>query len=200
MSNIVKNIRKEQSSAKGDFPGPCPIVFAGASNSAADAIAAGAAGVVLGSDEREMALGLEAEIVWRVGSAEDVANVVEDELAPEDVFLFDGAQAPALLGALPTGAIGVAALEAMQPDDGEIETGRELASSHKVKAIVLRSACVGDVEDLPYAKYAVKQLTSKKSSSFAIDGHTGSVNGHFGGSRGASAARPEDGWARVRGR
>ena len=62
----------------------------------------------------------------------------------------------------------------------------------------MRGACVGDVEDLSYARYAVQQLTTKRSAAFAIDGHTGAVNGHFGGARAAAPTRPDDGWARTR--
>ena len=189
---------KEQASAKGDFPGPCPVVYTGDAAHAADAVAAGASGVVLRAEQLEMAHSLATEVVWHVSSEEDIERIVSDEQAPEDGFLLDAAEAAALLPSLPSSAVGVVALDAMLPDDGEVELGREMVASHKVKALLVRDACVGDVEDLPYAKYVVKQLTSKKSASFAIDGHTGSTNGHFGGSRGAAASRPDDGWSRVR--
>ena len=62
---------------------------------------------------------------------------------------------------------------------------------------LVRGACVGDAEDVIYSKYVVKELTSKKSSAFKIDGHTGAVNGHFGTSR-SSTVSPKDGWQRTR--
>ena len=45
--------------------------------------------------------------------------------------------------------------------------------------------------------WPIAQLTSKKSSTFAIDGHTGAVNGHFG-SGGRALSSPEEGWSRMR--
>ena len=79
--------------------------------------------------------------------------------------------------------------------DNEVVKGRELVAAG-CKALLVRRACVGDAEDVMYSKFVVKELTSKKSSSFNIDGHTGAVNGPFGGPR-ASWARPEGGWRRT---
>jgi len=188
----------EQSTAKGDFPMPCPVVWHGDAAHAEAAVAAGASGVVLRADEMERGTALDAEIVWDVSSTEEIERVVDNEAVPEDVFLLDEKKMATLAPTLPAKAVVVAALDAMQHDDGEIIAGRELASSAGCKAVLLRRACVGDVEDVPYAKFAIKSLTSKKSSSFAIDGHTGAVNGHFGGVR-ATAASPEGGWERMKG-
>ena len=60
----------------------------------------------------------------------------------------------------------------MQPDDAEVTQGRALVSAG-CKSLLVRNACVGDTEDVVYSKYVVKQLTSKKSATFNIDGHTG---------------------------
>ena len=66
-------------------------------------------------------------------------------------------------------------------------------SSRGINSVLLRDACVGDEEDLPYSKFAISQLLSKQSASFAMDGFTGSTNGHFG-SPIESKPRP---WVRV---
>ena len=49
-----------------------------------------------------------------------------------------------------------------------------------------RRPAVGDDEDVKYARHAVGLLRSKRSSSFAMDGFTGSTNGHFGTSYGGA--------------
>ena len=199
--DALSTIAKEQATAKGDFPGPCPVVFNGEATEASQAIAAGAQGVVLPAREIEVGKSIVEngiEVLWQVSSAEEIAAIVADEAAPEDAFLLsadDANEAEALVAALPTGALGVAAVDAMQDEDGEIARGRELASAG-CKAVLVKGACVGDAEDLPYATFAIKQLTSKRSSSFAIDGHTGSTNGHFG-TMSKAGASPDGGWARV---
>ena len=53
-------------------------------------------------------------------------------------------------------------------------------------SVLVRGACVGDDEDIKYARHAVGLLRSKRSSSFAMDGFTGSTNGHFGTSYGGA--------------
>ena len=200
--DALSTIAKEQATAKGDFPGPCPVVFNGEATEASQAIAAGAQGVVLPAREIEVGKSIVEngiEVLWQVSSAEEIAAIVADEAAPEDAFLLsadDANEAEALVAALPTGALGVAAVDAMQDEDGEIARGRELASAG-CKAVLVKGACVGDAEDLPYATFAIKQLTSKRSSSFAIDGHTGSTNGHFG-TMSKAGASPDGGWERVK--
>jgi len=64
------------------------------------------------------------------------------------------------------------------------------------RSLLLRRACVGDEEDLPYAKFAVGGLTSKMSSTFKIDGLTGSANGHFGTSGGGLRQGVVKAWKR----
>ena len=194
--DVLTILVSEQATAMGDFPGPCPIVFTGDASEMDAAVSAGAAGVLLSAAELELgkSLSQEAEVIWDVSSAEEIATVVADEAAPKAAFLLPADDAPALAAQLPTGAVAIAAVEAMLPDDGEVVQARELVSAG-CKSILVRGACVGDAEDLPYAKFVVKELTSKRSSTFAIDGHTGAVNGHFGGAR-ASHASPKDGWIR----
>ena len=165
----------EQQSAKGDFPGPVPIVYSGDDVEAA--VAAGASAVVLSAADREGSDSLGVEIVWDVATADDIRAIVDDESAPEDAFLIRcdvaaSAGAPAseaadqeaaeaakaaaaeaaaaaaaervrdLVAALPPSAVGVAAVEAMQPADAEIATARALATAG-CKAVLVRNACVG---------------------------------------------------------
>ena len=171
----LRTLANEQATAKGDFPGPCPVIFNGDSSDASSAVAAGAAGVVLSAADVEQAKALVAdgvEIVWKVGSVEEVEAIVADEAVAEDSFLLAGDAAASLIAALPSGALAIGAVEAMQPDDAEVTQGRALVSAG-CKSLLVRNACVGDTEDVVYSKYVVKQLTSKKSATFNIDGHTG---------------------------
>ena len=196
--HALQILAKEQATAKGDFPGPCPVVYNGPAVHAEAAIAAGAAGCVLTPSDLPTGAAVaasDAEVLWRVESTEDIEQIVAYETAPEDSFLLCGTEVASLVTSLPAGAAAVAAVTAMQADDGEIVLGREHISSG-CKAVLVQGACVGDVEDLDYSRYAIKELTTKKSSAFAIDGHTGSTNGHFGGVR-SKSRRPEDGWLRV---
>ena len=57
------------------------------------------------------------------------------------------------------------------------------------ESLMLRGACVGDEEDLPYTRFAIDGLTSKMSTEFKIDGMTGAINGHFGSSGGSLSRR-----------
>ncbi len=197
----VAGIAKEQETARGDMPGPCPVVYSGDAAGAEAAIAAGASAVVLGADSLDVAASLGgSEVIWRVESDEDVAAIADAN--PSDCahgFVLPASSAAQLFGALPPGAYAIGAIDAMQPDDAELEQGRELAAAG-CKTLLLRGACVGDAEDLPYSRYAIKKLTSKKSAAFAIDGHTGAVNGHFGGAAvtGVLSESPEGGWERMR--
>ena len=51
----------------------------------------------------------------------------------------------------------------------------------KFQSVFVIDACVGDSEDLEYAKYFLSEVTSKSSRTFKMTGLTGSANGHFGG-------------------
>ena len=189
--DAVANFIDEQQTAKGDFPGPCPVIFNGASDDAEAAVAAGAAAVVLDAAQAESAPALDAEVLWRVGSADELEKVKAAGGKADEgaggwadgvgfVIAGEADDAGSVLKALPSGAVAVASFEAMQPEGAEIAAGRQLASEYKCKALLMTGACVGDNEDLEYAQYAQYTLTSKASTEFKIDGMTGSVNGHFG--------------------
>ena len=186
----------EQQSAKGDFPGPCPVIFNGDGALAEAAIDAGADGIVLTPAHLEKATAVDGtEIIWEVSNADEVHQIVE--AGHGSAFVMPATAAASLVDSLPPDAVSIAAIDAMQEGEAEIAQGRELAAAG-CNSVVVRGACVGDVEDLAYTRVAVKGLTSKKSSSFAIDGHTGAINGHFGGGGGGKFAAPADGWARMK--
>jgi len=175
--DALAGFAKEQRKAKGNFPGPCPVIWSGDSAEAEAAAASGASAVVLRASDLTHAdtigkLGL--EVIWSVASEQEVESVVAAGLG--SAFLVEG---PELVAALPKDAVKVAAVPSMLEDNAEITMGRDLAAAG-CKALLLREACVGDAEDVPYTGFAIEGLTSKASSEFKITGMTGHVNGHFG--------------------
>ena len=173
----VKCFAAEQATAKGDFPGPLPIVYTGADRQ--NAMDAGAAAVVADAGEDVSV----APVIWRV-TADNAADaaVAADE---SDAYLFDAEETAAVVAALPAKAVAVASIAAMQEDEAEVEAGRACRDAGAA-GVLLQGACVGDDEDIKYARHAVGLLRSKRSSSFAMDGFTGSTNGHFGTSYGGA--------------
>ena len=173
----VKCFAAEQATAKGDFPGPLPIVYTGADRQ--NAMDAGAAAVVADAGEDVSV----APVIWRV-TADNAADAASSA-SPEDAFLFDAAETADVVAALPAKAVAVASVAAMQEDEAEVEAGRACRDAGAA-GVLLQGACVGDDEDIKYARHAVGLLRSKRSSSFAMDGFTGSTNGHFGTSYGGA--------------
>ena len=166
--------------AKGNFPGPLPLIFNGDATELEAAASAGASGIVLSPSElgqAEAAAKLGMEVVWAVESQDDVGAIVDANLG--DAFLIKEADAQELAVALPKDSVKIAALESMQADNNEVEAGRALSTAG-VKAVLMEAACVGDAEDLPYASFCIQGMTSKASSEFKITGMTGHVNGHYG--------------------
>ena len=138
---------KEQRKAKGNFPGPCPVIWSGDSAEAEAAAASGASAVVLRASDLTHAdtigkLGL--EVIWSVATEQEIESVVAAGLG--SAFLVEG---PELVPALPKDAVKVAAVPSMLEDNAEITMGRDLAAAG-CKALLLREACVGDAEDVPY--------------------------------------------------
>lgn len=177
--HTVEVLAHEQMSAKGDFPGPCPIIFTrGETEEAEAAIAAGASAVVLKTDERTP--DSDAEIIW------DASNAVSDPSHEGNVYIVPSSELGVAQSSLSGDAVIVASLEALQEGNAEVPCGRSLAVSG-CRSLLLRNAVVGHEEDLEYVRWAVDALTSKASSSFKIDGHTGAVNGHFGTRRATAA-------------
>jgi len=178
----VAAVAKEQASARGDFPGPCPVIYNGDAEHVSEAIAAGATAVVLdaahaGSDAASAA----DEVIWHVSSADDVRAIVEAASSSAGAFIApSSADADAIRAALPEGSVSVCAINGMSAQNAEIPCGRALVSGG-CNSLLVSNACVGDDEDVPYVQWAIAELNSKQSAEFKIDGHTGAINGHFGG-------------------
>jgi len=195
---ILAEVCKEQATAATDFPGPLPVVFAGAASEVGMAVAAGASAVVLAPANTTAAEALGVDVLWRVSSAAEVAAVA-DAGHGSGTFLVDGEGADVrdILGAMPPEAAAVAAISAMQADNEEVSLGRRLAAAG-CRSLLVRGACVGDDEDVAYTRFVVGGLTSKMSSTFKIDGATGAANGHFGTSGGSLLRDSKTNWRRQR--
>ena len=103
---LINVLADEQQSAKGDFPGPCPIVFNGESTHAPAAISAGASAVVLTANDLHLTKEVNCEIIWAVTCTDDVKRIVDDESAPEDHYLLRSEDVldASLIASLPEGA------------------------------------------------------------------------------------------------
>ena len=145
--NAVELFSKEQTAAKGNFPGPCPIIYKGEGNGDGDklqvkqnvqaAIEKGATAFVVNVDNINVDLDLDldkkVDIICRVKSAEDVHRALE--AGYEYAFLVPGSEADisnqdlqTILGAIPKSAVVVATLPSMQNESAEIARGKELAT------------------------------------------------------------------------
>ena len=179
---------REQETARGEFPGPCPVIYCGDADGIAAAADAGAVAVVLGADKTDWATNTaSSDIVWKVSSPEDVNTVLEIQ-ENADAFLISGDDLEATIAAIPSKAVVIGAIEAMQDENSEIEDGRALKIAG-CSSVLLNGAIIGDSEDLPYTAFAIGRLTTKASSEFNFSGLTGSTNGHFGGLASSGANR-----------
>lgn len=180
--STLKEFSAEQATAKGSFPGPLPVIYSGSKEDCSAAMDNGASAVVLSADDTDMSI--DAEVVWSVSSLDQVKKVLEATSDAADVFLVDSSTSPeefeAIVQALPKTSLCIASVEPMQPDAAEIEIGKALKKVG-CGSVLVKSAIVGDAEDLPYAQFVADGFTSKASSEFKFSGLTGSTNGHFGG-------------------
>ena len=99
---LLARVAAEQKSAKGNFPGPCPVVFNGNSADLEAAAAAGAGAVVLGAgdqDKAESASKLGLDVIWAIDSAEEAGPLVDAGLG--GTFLLKSSEALDLVGLLP---------------------------------------------------------------------------------------------------
>jgi hypothetical protein len=170
---------EEQSTAQGNFPGPCPVVYLGPPRADISVSA-----VVLSADD-EIANNADCEVVWKVSSVDQVESILAKTDNAAEVFLIEDTSSSSssyeeLVQALPQGALCIASVESMQPEGAEVEQAKSLKKLG-VHSILVREACVGDSEDLEYASFVIGGMTSKASSEFSFSGLTGSTNGHFGG-------------------
>ena len=195
-SNIddVSNFAKEQETAKGNFPGPCPVIYDAKIESNDDiqsAVTAGATAITVDANTIETITSIwneevPLEIIWKIANAQDVEKVSEvtgGDLA-DAAFLIRGDMASddieAISSALPKSSLLIASVDPMQSDGNEVSQGKQLKALG-VASILVNEACVGDAEDMEYSRFLVEGLTSKASSEFKFSGLTGSTNGHFGG-------------------
>eukprot|EP00591_Stephanopyxis_turris_P000345 CAMPEP_0195523898 /NCGR_PEP_ID=MMETSP0794_2-20130614/23391_1 /TAXON_ID=515487 /ORGANISM="Stephanopyxis turris, Strain CCMP 815" /LENGTH=308 /DNA_ID=CAMNT_0040653997 /DNA_START=220 /DNA_END=1143 /DNA_ORIENTATION=- len=181
----LREFSNEQEQAKGNFPGPCPIIFNGDDSKVSEAVSAGVTAVVLlVSDENmqkaEELTSRDVELIWHVSNPEEVTKIVDSGFGR--AFLVDVVEndSDEIIGAIPKGSVIVATVSAMQEGDAEVDQAKFLKSVG-CTAILFKRACVGDSEDVEYASFVVDALTRKKSSEFNMTGLTGSANGHFGG-------------------
>ena len=216
--NTVRILVEEQSSASGNFPGPCPVFYDSTSetgNYISKAIELGVSGIIadfsLSSTIHDIPNegGKPIQWVWKCSTVEAVQTVLRnraDEIS-NDAFLFsivsnhDDLQkledietcieemtshiqdAENTKNMLLIGEV----YSMMRADEDTDDTScREIQIARafkklKFQSVLVMDACVGDSEDLEYAKYFLGEVTSKSSKTFKMTGLTGSANGHFGG-------------------
>ena len=145
----------EQQGAKGDFPGPCAVVFSGTAVESREAIAAGASAVVLGSGGIGLVEDLGVEVIWRVTRLEEIHEIdrggygdgvflIEAPSGASDGGTSDGGTSVGgtadggisdaetcdeLVAALPEGAYAIGSVNAMQAENAELAQGRQLTSA-----------------------------------------------------------------------
>ena len=167
---LLSRVAAEQKTAKGNFPGPMPLIFNGDSAHLEAAASAGAGAVVLGAGEQDKAasasrLGL--DVIWAIDSADEAGPLVAAGIGK--AFLLKSGGALDLVEALPKEALKIASIASMQSDNAEISTGRELGRAG-CKAVLMEKAVVGDSEDVHYTSFCIDGITSKASSEFKITG------------------------------
>lgn len=184
--NVAKLCVNEQSTAKGNFPGPCPVLYTGSDFQAARSV--GVDAVVVSAGDCEPGV----DTIYRIKSAEEFQRVPSHNAFWVDV---DGelSSVQSVIEAIPNSAIVLASLKSMQENNDEIKLAREL-KQFGASAVVFQKAIVGDGEDLEYASFVVDSVTKKKSTTFNMTGLTGSTNGHFGG---VASSQPRT-WLRVK--
>jgi hypothetical protein len=178
----IQEFAKEQQSARGNFPGPIPIIYTGGVEEMEAAIAAGATAVTLSVGESSVETG-QADVVYKISSLQDVESVLAATDNMAQAFLFQGVSAedlPPIISTLAPGTLCIASVDAMLPSGAEVEQAKTLKSAG-IHSVLVQQACVGDAEDLEYTQFLVGGMTSKASSAFKFTGLTGSTNGHFGG-------------------
>ena len=191
----INEFSKEQEMARGNFPGPCPIVYDGDISGVQDAIDNGASAIVVNAmdfgDNLSAQNDENVEIICRVGNKDDVQMAINAGF--EYAFLLpsddDDGNLVEMLSIIPKDAVIISSLKAMQKNSYEITRGKELiglegdsttGTGSKINGLLIDDACVGDEEDMKYTTFVVGGLTKKASSTFAMTGLTGSTNGHFG--------------------
>jgi hypothetical protein len=194
-SNVqaIQEFSKEQESARGNFPGPLPIIYTGVIEMEA-AIAAGVTAVTLsigqsldsaGSSSTSSSITTSVDVVYKVSSLQDVESVLAATDNTAGAFLFQGVSVedlPQIISTLAPGTLCIVSVDAMLPNGAEVQQVKALLKNKVgIHSVLVQHACVGDAEDLEYTRFVVSGMTSKASSEFKFSGLTGSTNGHFGG-------------------
>ncbi|KAL9187397.1 hypothetical protein ACHAXT_001500 [Thalassiosira profunda] len=188
-------IAEEQESARGDFPGPVPVIYSGSDfesvlNGGGEA---GAAAVVLeyGQEGVDMQLLEDVGIIWKVENVAQLQELADSEKKTGGVYLLSKEMLPEsvdeesnelkeVLSSLPKSVVTIAPLPSMLPENSEVALGKHYAASLGISSLLLEGACAGDEEDTKYTAFAIDGISKKASSSFSMTGLTGSTNGHFG--------------------
>lgn len=189
----------EQEGAKGNFPGPCPIIFnGGCKEELLDlAIENGATCVVYKPGTHYTPkLNKYVHVISEVASRQDIQNAIQE--GHGNMFLLSASgksneEIQNILNEIPKDSLVIASLDAMQPNSHEISQGKEIVSwtndhGSKISALLISNACIGDAEDLKYASFVVENMYKKSSSTFKMTGLTGSSNGHFGSNQSGGIA------------
>ena len=166
---VMTALAKEQSSAIGNFPGPCPIIYDG-KGTLTDIFDAGASAVVVDVSDSLNTENFE-NIIYRITSVEDVMTVIsKDDSANAFLITVRGHDnVDNIIESIPCGSIIIASIESMQVDNAELDLSKTLRSKG-VTSILMEKAIVGDNEDLEYTTFIVGGLTKKKSSTFNMTG------------------------------
>mmetsp|Transcript_2834 Transcript_2834/g.3883 ORF Transcript_2834/g.3883 Transcript_2834/m.3883 type:complete len:305 (-) Transcript_2834:25-939(-) len=198
--NAMRQFKEEQTTAVGNFPGPCPIIYNGdgwkEAMEVADAIILPAGDF---SSWKEQSNSNNIQVIWSVSSAESVKELASEIDTPLSFFIetddgqYNEDTLSEIFSQIPAKSITILSVDAMQADNHELSLGRSLKSNHGCTSVLVKNACVGDAEDVSYATFIVNGLKSKKSASFDMTGLTGSTNGHFGG---IASSGPQK-WQRV---
>jgi hypothetical protein len=202
-SDVIQYFSKEQNSAKGNFPGPVPIVYQHIgggevvgevfTENIMSAIQNGASAIVVESDLLELynknMESLDCDEVCVICKVENMQHVqMALDAGYDSAFLISGSQPDEelqmMLSSIPKSSVVIASLSSMQPDSQEISRAKVLAglasNSAKVSSVLIHDACVGDQEDIKYCSFVVETINKKSSSTFQMTGLTGAANGHFG--------------------
>jgi hypothetical protein len=204
---VLGYFSKEQNSAKGNFPGPVPIVYQHRCREGGEelgerdvenlvlAIQNGASAVVLDSNLlklyndkhiQSMDNG-DVDVICKVENLQQVQMALDEGY--DSAFLISGSlldeEMQLILRSIPKSSVVIASLSSMQPGSQEISRAKALAGlvvpdSAKVSSVLIHDACVGDQEDVKYCSFVVENINKKSSSTFQMTGLTGAANGHFG--------------------
>jgi hypothetical protein len=189
---IAEALVSEQATARGDFPGPCPVLYSSSGHCDYEkAIQMGVSGI-LGTHDQLSSISSPPHVakIYQVSSPDDVLTILQLDNPENTVirnnhyfFCVDGTfdTIQDILNVIPLSeSVVIASMTSMQDDNQEIRLGKELQAMG-VMSILMKGACVGDNEDIEYASFVINGLTKKRSSKFNMSGLTGSTNGHFGG-------------------